>query len=365
MANRSESCAGVAAIGTQVPGQPVSTPELLEAMGDILSPDFVAMVRRLGVSQRHSIVDPFPAYLAGRSPRNLRASTTDLAVGAARACLADDPGSDIGLVIAVTNTSDRPLPCLGYELMDRLKGDLPGDANVLNMEHQGCSALLKALDFARCFLDAHPGRPVLIVAAEGHTGYLEPKLRAHYHGFHRSGPGAAGEEATKRMLEAFLFGDGAVALLVKRDGRLRFDGFRHLTNLAPGDLELLSMNEGGLRKPAGRRFPFYRMSPGVPARGAAYAAECLRALDPGEADFYCIHTGSRKILDGVRSAAGIDPEGGKSALSYRILERYANLSSCSVGFMLAELFRSGARGRGVVLSFGVGFSASGSTFRLE
>ena len=75
-------------------------------------------------------------------------------------------------------------------------------------------------------------------------------------------------------------------------------------------------------------------------------------------DFVCIHTGSRKILDGVCDELGFDRAGEGPSGSYGVLREFGNLSAGSIGFMLAEHLRRGSRGTGAMVAFGAGFSAS-------
>jgi 3-oxoacyl-[acyl-carrier-protein] synthase III len=69
-----------------------------------------------------------------------------------------------------------------------------------------------------------------------------------------------------------------------------------------------------------------------------------------------IHTGSKKILDGVCSQLALHPDSRKVHNSYKVLEHYGNLSSASTGFMLAE--KNVWSGPTMVVGFGVGFTAS-------
>ena len=78
---------------------------------------------------------------------------------------------------------------------------------------------------------------------------------------------------------------------------------------------------------------------------------------------FLIHTGSRKILNGICETLGIEPEDPRVASSYRVLRDHANLSSASVGVMLADLMQSASFGDGLVISFGVGFSSSSAVMR--
>ena len=101
------------------------------------------------------------------------------------------------------------------------------------------------------------------------------------------------------------------------------------------------------------------------ARGAHYAVTTVKNVlqhpdspvsDIQEVDDCLIHTGSKKILDGVCSQLDLQPDSQKVHASYQVLQRYGNLSSASTGFMLAE--KGEWSGPAIVVGFGVGFTAS-------
>jgi 3-oxoacyl-[acyl-carrier-protein] synthase-3 len=75
-----------------------------------------------------------------------------------------------------------------------------------------------------------------------------------------------------------------------------------------------------------------------------------------QVDDCLIHTGSKKILDGVCSQLDLCPDSEKVHASYKVLEQYGNLSSASTGFMLAD--KGEWSGPAIVVGFGVGFTAS-------
>ena len=76
-----------------------------------------------------------------------------------------------------------------------------------------------------------------------------------------------------------------------------------------------------------------------------------------------IHTGSKKILDGVCSQLALSPESEKVLGSYEVLKNYGNLSSASTGFMLAE--KEEWNGPAIIAGFGVGFAASAGIMSLN
>jgi 3-oxoacyl-[acyl-carrier-protein] synthase-3 len=107
------------------------------------------------------------------------------------------------------------------------------------------------------------------------------------------------------------------------------------------------------------------MRPAVPARGAHYAVKTVNEVlcDPrspvselSQVDDCLIHTGSKRILDGVCSQLRLDANSTKVHKSYDVLGHYGNLSSASTGFMLAE--KKNWAGPAMIVGFGVGFTAS-------
>jgi 3-oxoacyl-[acyl-carrier-protein] synthase-3 len=365
------------AIATKLPEDVFTTAQILDALPGEISPHLYSTIGGLGVSKRHSVICNFPEWLAEREPMHQSASCTQLASRAILDCIdsANLDTGEIGLVLALTNTQCRILPGLAAEIMAELHGVLPTDLSLVNMQGQGCSALLKGVEVCRWYLGQHPGKKAILVDAEVHTT-LCPQLAApaylSFREIHRNALDAEERSRLMRRTEEFvqslLFGDGAVAMVLSLDdtaSRGCLGTIAHRTNLAAEDAELLVMPEGGSQHPHVCGRPRYYMQPGVPARGAAYAAitvEDVIARSNGgpasvaDAVACLVHTGSRKILDGVCTQLGISPDAGKVSRSYDVLDRFGNLSSASIGFMLAE--GGFAAGTGLIVSFGVGFSAS-------
>jgi 3-oxoacyl-[acyl-carrier-protein] synthase-3 len=360
---------------TSVPPHRFETTELVSALLYKLSPELINTINTLGVNQRFSTLENFPAYLTGE-PMNATTSSTAIGVNAARKCI-DQWGGDprrIGLLIAATNTPSQLLPCLASEVMANFHGVLSRSISTVSMQAQGCSVLLKSVEVAQWFLCSNPGKVALILMSEAHTPYISPLLRSEYLGYReiarlRKNSGATDAEIENERLnttcaiQALLFGDGAVALLVgTEEGIAEFGPISHLTNDQPDDVNLLTMEGGGLQ-PEGR--PQYMMRPNVPLRGAHYAVTTVnRVLDHPASPVNSltqvgdclIHTGSKKILDGVCTQLALEPDSTKVRTSYEILQNYGNLSSASTGFMLAE--KNDRRGPAMVVGFGVGFAAS-------
>jgi 3-oxoacyl-[acyl-carrier-protein] synthase-3 len=342
-----------------------------------LSPELINTVNSLGVDQRYSVMDNYPDFLVGEK-MNTTSSTTELGVAATKRCIEQWQGdpSRIGLLIAATNTPEQMLPCLASEVMGKTHGLLSRSIRTVSMQAQGCSVLLKSIEVAQWYLAANPGRLAIVLMSEAHTPYVAPLLRDEYFGFReilRLRKEQKLNEAqfeqkrldTTFVIQSMLFGDGAVALLIgNEEGKPNFGPISHLTNEETDDVNLLTMSSSSSHEFLKGR-PQYFMLPSVPTRGAHYAVTTVRNVlehpdspvsNLGQVDDCLIHTGSKKILDGVCSQLHLDTDSTKVQGSYEVLKNYGNLSSASTGFMLAA--KEEWTGPAVVVGFGVGFTAS-------
>jgi 3-oxoacyl-[acyl-carrier-protein] synthase-3 len=363
---------------TATPQDRISTTELVASMMHKLSPELINTICTLGVENRYSAMANYSDFLSG-APMNPTSSTTEMGVSATRKCIEEwggDP-AQIGLLIAATNTPDQMLPCLASEVMARTHGLLPRSLSTVSMQSQGCSVMLKSVEVAQWYLAANPGKMAVVLMSEAHTPFVAPLLRDEYFGFREIArmrknnqiDDVAFEQQrieTTLVIQSMLFGDGAVALLLGTDqaGKPTFGRISHLTNESPDDVNLLSMVSNSTHPTLSGK-PQYFMRPAVPARGAHYAVTTVNDVlhdpqspvsDLSQVDDCLIHTGSKKILDGVCSQLHLDTDSTKVHKSYDVLENYGNLSSASTGFMLAG--KKEWAGPAMVVGFGVGFTAS-------
>ena len=152
---------------TATPKTKFSTTELVASMMHKLSPELINTICTLGVENRYSAMDNYAEFLNG-APMNASSSTTDLGVNAIRTCIEDwggDP-SQIGLLVAATNTPDQMLPCLASEVMGRTHDLLPRSLSTVSMQSQGCSVMLKSVEVAQWYLAANPGKHMEVPAFE-------------------------------------------------------------------------------------------------------------------------------------------------------------------------------------------------------
>ncbi len=362
---------------TSTPKHSFKTIELTNSLMHKLSPELINTLNSLGVDQRYSVMNNYPDFLSGKA-MTPTSSTTALGVGAAKRCIEEWQGDPtrIGLLIAATNTPDQMLPCLASEVMGKTHGLLSRSIRTVSMQAQGCSVLLKGIEVAQWYLAANPGKLAMVLMAEAHTRYAAPLLRDEYYGFReliRLRKEQKIDEAqfeqkrldTTFVIQSMLFGDGAVALLVgTEEGKPSFGPISHLTNELTEDVDLLTMNSNSSH-PFLKGRPQYFMRPSVPMRGAHYAVTTVKNVlehpdspvsNLSQVDNCLIHTGSKKILDGVCSQLHLETNSTKVQGSYEVLKNYGNLSCASTGFMLAE--KNEWKGPAMVVGFGVGFTAS-------
>ena len=362
---------------TSTPKHSFKTTELTNSLMHKLSPELINTLNSLGVDQRYSVMDNYPDFLTGNA-MNPTSSTTALGVRASKRCIEEWQGdpSRIGLLIAATNTPDQMLPCLASEVMGKTHGLLSRSIRTVSMQAQGCSVLLKGIEVAQWYLAANPGKLAMVLMAEAHTRYAAPLLRDEYYGFRellrlRKEQKIDEDQFEQKRLDttfviqSMLFGDGAVALLVgTEEGKPSFGPISHLTNELTEDVDLLTMNSNSSH-PFLKGRPQYFMRPSVPMRGAHYAVTTVKNVlehpdspvsNLGQVDNCLIHTGSKKILDGVCSQLHLETNSTKVLGSYEVLKNYGNLSCASTGFMLAE--KNEWKGPAMVVGFGVGFTAS-------
>ncbi|MEV6430207.1 3-oxoacyl-[acyl-carrier-protein] synthase III C-terminal domain-containing protein [Nocardia sp. NPDC051463] len=356
------------AIATEVPPHRYSTEELLAASRGHLSDKLGAMLGSLGIEQRHSVLANYPDVLFQGAEPQLTIAAADLAVRAARKCLAkaDVSPDSIGLVLGVSSTPGRLLPSLVCDIFARMP-ELPRTAPNLSIEYMGCSAMAKAVETARWFLTCNPGKRVLVCFMEAITP-LSPVLPAFYSHFSEVGPQQ--RQGTVDVMHGFLFADAAVAMVFGAEGDgPSFGPVANLTNELASDAELGTVPDGGSDIPVvhGRRI--YTLSPYVTPRGAHYASETVRMTleddscelsKPADAAALLLHTGSMRIVDALCAEFGVDKDSEVVASSYRVLRDHGNTLGCSVPLMVAEPVHRPA-GQGLLVAFGLSFSCGAFT----
>jgi len=345
----------ITALGTALPESRYSQRDCWTALR--AAPQFAALrapsralLERLltgehGVRTRHLALDSLaeafvidPDVLARRFARR----APELAARAAQAALARAGVSPAAIdAIAVSTCTGYLCPGLSSHVAERL--GLRADALGLDLVGQGCGAALPNLRAGEALVAAGRAEHVLCVCVEVCSAAL----------YIDDDPGV--------LVSACLFGDGAAAALVSRRRAERSRSVRWMDAVSlavPEARETLRMESrnGLLRNVLSRE---------VPQLAAEHAAALLDRMlarhGLGKSDIreWIWHAGGRTVLERLRAVTGLDEH--DTRRSAQLLERFGNLSSPFVLFVLEQALRENAApGRWWMSSFGAGFSCHGA-----
>jgi alkylresorcinol/alkylpyrone synthase len=347
------------AVGTAVPATRYTQRDCWEAVRG--TPQFAALrapsrllIERVltgehGVRSRHlaleRLSDAFvidPDVLAERFARH----APELATLAARRALAeaDRQARQIDAVLVSTCTGYL-CPGLSSHVGERL--GLRPDALGLDLVGQGCGAALPNLRTAETLLAAGRAAHVLCVCVEVCSAAL----------YIDDDPGV--------LVSGCLFGDGAAAALVSkepsgRSRRVQWIDAVSLVNPAERDRLRMEMRGGLLRNILSREVPQLAAEH---ARTVLHQGLQRHGMQMSDISEWIWHAGGRTVLERLRAVSGLTER--DTRRSADVLERFGNLSSPFVLFVLAQaLEESAAPGWWWMSSFGAGFSCHGALLRV-
>jgi 3-oxoacyl-[acyl-carrier-protein] synthase-3 len=323
---RSSGVVAVLGTGLALPGAPVTTAALLDALGARLDTrartKAAAIAGRLGIATRH-VGRPWHARIESPAPG---CTNTDLAAAALRKALADAGlrASDLGYLIGHTATPAQPLPGNIAFAADQL-----GYAGPHVELRQACTGFANALMIAFGLL-AQPGaRPVGIVGSETGSVFLDPDALTG---------------RPDQLVNLVQMGDGAGAIILGP----ACSGCDSLSGAWFGAAGLgrppgLQMRSGGSAAPSGGSGPliFDHDFAAIFRHGAALFAAGM-AASPGlraeDADRIVPHQVSGRIGGQLARRLGLPPE-----RFFVNADRIGNTGSAAIWIALAEL-RADARG---------------------
>jgi predicted naringenin-chalcone synthase len=262
-------------------------------------------------------LEPFPSLeermnIFNREAANLSA----IAIQDCLKCQADL--QEITHLITVTCTG-LSAPGLDLQLIELL--DLPKNIFRTSVNFMGCYAAIHAFKIADSICSADPGAKILIVCTELCTLHFQQKA------------------TIDNITSSLLFGDGSAAVLVTGD-RDRTPGF-----------PLLGFY--GEVIPRGRQDMSWELSStGFAMTLSGYVPALIEEdfdllvthalekhkISRDQITHWSIHPGGRKILEAIEKSASISKE--KLDSSYQILNKYGNMSSPTILFVLKEILSS-------------------------
>ncbi len=292
-----------------------------------------------------------PAPTTEERNEHYRESVVPLAEDVGRRAIeqSDATPDEITHVIAVSCTGFFA-PGLDVELVKRL--DLPPTTQRTVIGFMGCYAAFNALRVAHGFCQSRPDARVLVVCAELCTLHFQI------------------EDTLESVVVNALFSDGAAgAVLSAREeeearGRMAYvDGRCTLDEDSMEDMTW-AIGDTGFKMGLSSRVPDV-----VQENLPSYVENLLspHELTSDDLDFWAIHPGGRRIVEGARKALALTK--GDVADSLAILRDYGNMSSPTILFVLKRILERGAEedaarpDQGVAMAFGPGLTIEGALFQ--
>ncbi len=240
--------------------------------------------------------------------------------------------------VIVTTCTGLSAPGLDLELVERCGLNPSVERTVVGF--MGCYAGINALKLSRHIVRSDPEARVLLLSLELCTLHLQET------------------SDLEQVLSFLVFGDGAAASLVTAEPTgIALDRFRAV--LVPETTGLITWNIGEV----GFDMFLSGQVPGAVGQGLRLMSdEILAGQKPEAIDLWAVHPGGRSVLDAVESALSLAPDALNT--SRDILNRFGNMSSATVMFVLKEMLESNQpKGQGCAMAFGPGLTAETMLFR--
>lgn len=239
--------------------------------------------------------------------------------------------------VVVTTCTGLYAPGLDFDIIDYL-GLSPSVERTM-IGFMGCYAAINGLKTARHIVRSEPGAKVLMLNLELCTLHLQET------------------HDLEQVLSFLLFADGCAASLISAEATgFALDSFRAVT--IPTTRELITWKIRGL----GFDMLLSGQVPGAIGKALSEGSgEILREASADEIRLWAVHPGGRTVLDGAERGLGLPPEA--LSASREVLERFGNMSSATVMFVLERLMQSARSGeRGCAMAFGPGLTAETMLF---
>lgn len=326
--------------GSYLPGRPYTNADLARVM----ETDDAWIRQRTGIAQRHY------------APEGVGAA--DLAVKASERALENASLSpeDIDYILFSTMTPDYVLPGSGPVLGAKL-----GCKGVPALDiRQQCAAMIYGLQLADALFKAGSAKHILLVGAEAHAGFMPWRDWDILEGERDESPSDSDlQRANEHRALAILFGDGAGAMVLSRDGE---EG----TGLLAVDLHADGAHAEKLYIPSGfRKRPFISQQtveddlwiPRMDGRDIFRHAVTklpqsvrrvceMGGVGLGEIDLFVAHQANMRINEAVRQSLGVPKEKVPSNI-----EKVGNTSAATIPILLDEIAREGRIKKGMLVCF--------------
>jgi len=372
-------CMQILQLSTSLPKNEYSTEKLMEIFPYELPEGVKQNILNLGVSKRYFIDN---VALSSKSETIIsETGLVDLCVEACEKAMRKASLSvrEIGYFVAAYDVN--PFLCPG--LSQLLVGKIGFNPYIKHVNAQGIAstAFPKALEIAENYLAARLEDYVLLCISGVSSYWFQNQVRGIKDVMEISQINHIKSKAKRQMelrkwiavMEFFLFGDGAAACIVAREGEgLSVEKIVEVTNLGNKDYLAGYARLTALNEPF--KFGFYsHLGREIPELGAKYTALALKRLLGKNAENtvkaarkWAVHTGSEKILNRMAETHRIPYE--KISESHEVLREYGNLAGASLPFILEKIVSGDKLSKGdivLMVGYGWGFSASASLLKFE
>jgi alpha-pyrone synthase len=239
--------------------------------------------------------------------------------------------------VLVTTCTGLYAPGLDFDIVDHLGLCTSVERTMIGF--MGCYAAINGLKTARHIIRSEPSSRVLMLNLELCTLHLQET------------------HDLEQVLSFLLFADGCAASILSAEPvGLAMDSFRAVQ--IPDTRDLITWKIRGLG------FDMF-LSGKVPiaiGKGLdGIGQDIVGPLTTDDITLWGVHPGGRTILDAVERGLALPPDALSASRS--VLERYGNMSSATVMFVLDELMSRAQPGeRGCAMSFGPGLTAETMLF---
>jgi len=312
---------------------------------------FQRMAARSGISHRWSVlptarggspITPGGFYFGNRLPstaarmRVYGEKAPELALAAIEAL---DEKESLGQITHLVVASCTGFVAPGIDQIIAQKLGLNPSVERTLVGFMGCYAAVAALRTAYHIARSEPRARILVVTVEISTLHLVET------------------QDVEPMLAMLQFADGAAAAIISAEqGGLAIDRFFSAT--LPDSSELIQWHIGD----AGFEMHLSGKVPGRIARALQDPELRRQILHQCAADEvnWAVHAGGRSILDAVEGALELSSDALDA--SRGVLDKFGNMSSATLMFVMEEIIARGDPRGGVALAFGPGLAAEGFNF---
>jgi len=358
-----------------------STQELIDVLGNKLSEKVIKNIRQLGVENRY-FTRPFERYIEN-SGKRIKSNDdgepiSDLCANVAKKCLSDLglKLDDVTCLVAAYEDNDFLSPGLASTLVTKI-----GFSNFMqhyNIQGMACSTLPKLLELGKNLIHNENDK-ILFVISGCNSGWYLPHLKDN---MFVQNPKEITEKQYDREKQirkwvstmfSFLFGDGVAAFVLSKsnldDNAIKIGKITHAVNFDKTDYRKACVRLVGY--PSTHLYEYELTAESdILGRTLDYSKKVLtasfgndvKAFDKERAEAFMaeqkkimIHTGSLKILDGLKDLYALKDN--QVQESYETLHDYGNLTGVSIPTVMDKaLFQNNkSKGKSLLIGITMGF----------